>query len=362
MRLLYVVKGIGINGITKVMFTYYDNLDKSSYHIDFVSGSDYIQDYREKVEKDGNSFWVIENRDTNIVSYIKRLSEIIKRGNYDIVHVHGNSTMIFPELLAAKRGGCTVRIAHSHSSFGNHPKLVPLCRPLFNMLYTHGLACSPDAGKWMFKNRKFGIINNGIDTEKFRFNSESRLYWRKVLCVEEDELLLGNVATMTYVKNHKFMIEILSELRKQGRKVKLLFVGDGELLEENRQYAYEKGVADYSIFFGSTDKVQELMAAMDVFLFPSFFEGLGIVLIEAQASGLPCFVNSSIPRTADINNKLSLLSIDDISDWVGLLYRFEVVDRDKESNENILGIKRNEYDIESCIEKLKVFYKTVVNE
>lgn len=358
-KILYVIKGIGVNGITKVAFSYYDLLDKNKYSVDFVSGEDYLEDYKNKVENNGNHFWIIKGRDKNIIEYIKKLKKIIRMENYDIVHVHGNSTMIFPELLAAKLGGTRIRIAHSHTTYGNHPKLVPIVRPLFDRLYTEGLACSKEAGRWMFKEKKFEIINNGINTDDYKFSLELREKYRTQLDIKSNEVLIGNVAAMTPVKNQKYLLDLLKELLIDGKQVKLLLVGEGELFYENKEYARKMEVLDNVIFYGKTNYVNEIMNAMDIFMFPSFYEGLGIVLIEAQASGMLCVANDKIPKESNLNGKICFLPLEEENNWKEQVSSCKMYDRSDESNKNINCIKENGYELKDCVKKLEEFYDTI---
>lgn len=207
-KVLMIAKAMERTGVTSVMLSYFDNIDKSMIKIDFATGLVYEISYKEHVESAGSHFWIIPDRDKNILLYIKKLASLIKKNGYDVVHVHGNSGMIFPELMAAKLGGAKVRIAHSHNTMCNHPRLETLVRPIFNHYYTHAIACSQEAGEWMFKGRPFRIINNGTDTAKMVFSENDRNLIRNKLGIAEDTILIGHIGYFNYQKNHHRLIKI----------------------------------------------------------------------------------------------------------------------------------------------------------
>lgn len=299
-KVLQVVKALEKNGVTSVILTYSHNIDKKKFQMDIVTGTLYEQHYRDQLEADGCKFYVIPNRDKNPIQYIKKLAQIIKTGHYSIVHVHGNSAMIFPELIAAKIGGAKVRIAHSHNTMCNYPGIEHLARPVFNYGYTHGIACSKSAGEWMFKKKNFTVINNGIDTKKTAYLEEDRNSVRVELEICDDEILVGHVGFFNYQKNHPRLISIFEKIHQRNAKTKLLLVGEGPNRESTEKMVAEKNLSDCVIFYGQSKNVPRLMSAMDVFVLPSNFEGTPIVLLEAQASGMKCVTSADFPDDASI--------------------------------------------------------------
>lgn len=362
MKILYIVKGMTVNGITNVMLNYYDRLDKKQYKIDFAVGTDYLEEYREKIERDGRKFWVIPNRDSELVKYIFILAKLIKNEHYDIVHIHGNSTLIFPELYAAWCGGVKVRIAHSHNSFGNHPKLAAIARPLFDLLYTHGMACGQEAGKWMFKDKPFVIVKNGIEVNKYAFDPVVRENVRRRLEIRKDELVIGHVGILNGTKNQKYLISILKQCIEINPLTRLLLVGDGVLRQQYEEYADQLGIRDRVIFSGISDRVEQVMSAMDIFALPSLFEGVPLVAVEAQASGLQCLVSDNVSKEIDISDLVQFISLNRAADWRdGILnYQYHEEERKKRSEQGIQDIIKNGFDRDLCVAEVERQYRDCI--
>ena len=248
----------------------------------------------------------------------RNVRNLVKRGGYDAVHIHSDvSNKLLVSALASKAAGCKKVILHSHSSGveGNHrteKRLIHFsCRKLLKYIGTDFLTCSDLAAKWMFPNVEEGnivTIKNGIDLDKFQFSELKRSEQRTRLGVK-DELLVGHVGRFAYQKNHEFLIEIFSDLLKTNASAKLLLVGEGCLMNDIKEKVSEMGLSKSVIFYGISHSVCDLFQAMDVFVLPSRFEGLPIVGVEAQASGLPCIFSDRISRETDAIGLSSFLPI-----------------------------------------------------
>lgn len=360
-----VVKAMEKTGVSSVMLSYFDFVDKNQIAIDFATGTLYEKSYREHIESCGSHFWVIPNRDKNLCKYIKNLALIIEKEQYDIVHVHGNSGMIFPELMAAKLGGAKVRIAHSHNTMCNHPILEPLVRPVFEHYYTHALACSQEAGKWMFKEKPFKVINNGIDTDKMAFSMDDRQVIRNKLGITENTIVVGHVGTFNYQKNHKRLIEIYRSILETSEDTKLLLIGDGETKPKIEKMVLQYNMLDHVIFYGKCNEISALMSAMDVFVLPSHFEGLGIVLLEAQACGLNCVASSAVPAEANAANAIEYISLNkNDRNWAEAILKAAKKSRgvrEKLSIQYRSRIIQQKYDIRDVASEIRKFYLTTIN-
>ena len=173
-------------------------------------------------------------------------------------------------------------------------------------------ACSRLAAEFMFPRdvvEKYEFIPNGIDIEKFRFNDEVRKKVRKDLGIE-GKLVIGNVGRLCYQKNQENLLEVFAKLQSERLESVLLLVGEGEMKEELQQQVEKLGIADKVIFYGVTDKVEQLLWAMDIFVFPSRFEGLPVTVVEAQAAGLPCILSDRITTECGLTEKTVFLSLD----------------------------------------------------
>lgn len=237
-----------------------------------------------------------------------------KHHDYDVIHLHSSSKN-WLILYFAKKYGIKTRIAHSHNiGFQTTSKMQLLLansfKPLLKRYATDYFACSRDAGKWLFGNEKVTVIHNAVDLDRFRFSEEKRQRQRCKLGLS-DELVIGHVGRFTEQKNHSFLIDIFSCVVKRNPEAKLLLVGEGKDEEKIRDQARKLGILNQIIFAGFCSNVEDYLSAIDVFVFPSKFEGLGLVLIEAQANGLHCFTSQDVvPSEAKVSDLLQYISLE----------------------------------------------------
>ncbi len=347
------------SGITMVVLNYYKELiKKDECYIDFIVPNEIDDDLLENFDKSKTNYYVLpmKLRRRRVFSYYKQLKNIMKQGKYDIVHVHGSSSIMAIELKAAKKVGIKGIVAHSHNTKTEHPFIHKLFYPSFNKSYNYALACSDEAGKWLFKNNSFEVITNGFNISRFKYDEEKRNQIRIQLGIKENEFVLGHIGLFNNQKNQIYLIKIMDELLKTKTNVKLLLVGKGDLKQSIIDYAKEKCVDDKIIFYGETSTPEYLYSAMDMFLMPSKYEGLGIVAIEAQISNLPCIISNNVPKIVKVNDDVVFLPIDDnsINEWCNVISKNINSKRkglsDKEIN------KFNMYNIKNCVDKLYEVY------
>lgn len=202
---------------------------------------------------------------------LKDLRDVIKIENYDIVHVHGSSHTIAIDLFAAKIAKCKNRIAHSHNTTCSSILIHKVLSPFFYLCCTYRLACGIDAGKWMYGQRNFEVINNGVDTLKYIFDGRNRKEIRDMYKLE-NKVVIGHVGGFNETKNQSFLIDILNHMDKE--MFCLMLVGDGPLKNKVHNKAVTLGLENNVIFIGITDYVEKYLSAMDCIVMPSLFEGL----------------------------------------------------------------------------------------
>ena len=271
----------------------------------------------------------------------RNLKELLLEKKYDYIHIHSDTAVrLFLMGLAAKHAGNKNIILHSHASdIDGNNRYIKLCmhyisRGFLKRIGTKFAACSSKASKWMFPcidKKDIKIIYNGIDLDKFKFDKDTRIMIRKKLNIS-DELLIGHVGRFDYSKNHIFMLKIARELQKRKIRCKYLFVGDGPWFESIKSKAYNLGVAESCVFYGTSDRVNELYQAMDVFTLPSHNEGFGICAIEAETSGLPSIFSDEVPLDVKIIDEVRFLPINryNVGTWVDMIIEMKemTVDRD----------------------------------
>ncbi len=351
-----------LNGISAVIKNYYQAMDKKNLQMDFVAIDDPSDEYRCFFEKNHLRCFVFHKK--NIASYFCKILNLCRKEKYDIVHIHGNSTNMAIELFAVTLGGVKVRIAHSHNTATMHPFMHNLLWPMFSKLCTTRLACGEDAGKWLYRDKNFTVLNNGIQTKDYAFSEEKRNTVRKELGIQDDEILLGHVGNFIEQKNHSFLIDIFSEVHSENPKFKLLLISDGMLMPIIKDKVHSLGLDDVVIFLGKTLKVSEYLQGMDLFLLPSLHEGLPVVLVEAQAAGLICAVSNTVAKEADLTETSVFLPIDTVAPWTTVIEKlgYKKRNREEDSTNNIALIKEKGYDIEQNADQLRQIYVSACEE
>lgn len=297
-RILHVVTDMGRGGIETMLMNYYRHIDRDVIQFDFLTHRDYRSDYDDEIESLGGVIYHLPKLNPFSKFYKNALRRFfMEHTEYRIVHVHQDclSSVI---LKVAKQCNIPVRIAHSHNSNQTKDVKYPIklyYKQFISKYATHLMACSEEAGKWMFgKNAKFTVLNNAIDAAAYSFNMEKREAVRKSFAISKNTLVLGHIGRFSYRKNHTFLIDIFRQVTNQSN-AKLLLVGEGNLKDEIEEKVKRFGLQSRVIFAGVRSDVADILQGMDVFVFPSNYEGLPVTIIEAQAAGLPCFISDKVP-------------------------------------------------------------------
>ena len=302
-KVLYFIDRMRHGGIQQFAVEIVKNMDKSKCEIDFLLLDDGQTYPLEDVLKQLNvKFYKLKGvwfrTPQDIFKQKRALEQFFKQHHdYKVVHMHSSSKN-FMVLKMAKKYGIDVRIAHSHNiGFQSKNKMKILIgdflkKPL-KKYATHYFACSKLAGKWLFGENDVKIIHNAVDYQKFKFNQTKRDELRKELGLE-NKLIIGNVGRFTNQKNHTFLVDIFHEIHKQNEDAILMLVGIGEKEQEIRDKVKTLGLTNCVKFMGFCKNTNELFWCMDVFLLPSLYEGLPVVGVEAQCTGLPCFISKDV--------------------------------------------------------------------
>lgn len=268
-------------GVESVVMNYYRNIDRNKIQFHFLCDEDSTDIPYEEIEKLGGKVIVIPPYQ-KLFKYQKELYRIFKENNYKIVHSHINALSVFP-LRIAKKAKIPVRIAHSHSTSNKKEWkkniLKMILRPLSKLYANNYFACTEYAGKWLFgkkvvERKELNVINNAIDLKKFEFNENIRKALREKLGIKDDTLIIGHVGRFMKQKNHEFLIEVFNEVYKKNQNTLLILIGQGPLLSEIKQKAINLNIEDKIRFIGQVTDVEKYYNIMDIFLFPSIYEGL----------------------------------------------------------------------------------------
>ena len=358
-KLVMIVSDFSINGISTVIMNYCRHMDLNRFNIIIMAGVPVHLSYKKECEVIGVRIIELPSKKQEPRKYYRALWEQLS-GGYDIVHIHGNSRVIAAELLLTYMRGIGIRVAHCHNTSCNHILSHYLLKPLFNFLYTEGFACSSLAGEWLFQRRKFKIIPNAFDVARFRFQDQDRFEIREKLSIE-DKFLIGHVGGFNKQKNQTFVLEVFKKVAEKEPNAYLLLVGNGPDFERINYLIQEHTYSNRIIVYGETTETEKLYAAMDVFLFPSRHEGLGIALLEAQISGLPCVASDVMPQEVLLGDQVELLSLDeDLTSWRNAVLCPKVCNREKFYEEHIEKIKM--YDIIVNARSLEKVYFSFLEE
>lgn len=297
-RILQIVTNMGRGGLETMLMNYYRHIDRDQVQFDFLVHRSEPADYDEEILSMGGIIHRLPTLNPTDAAYRRAANTFfMTHPEYRVVHSHLDCMSSVP-LRYAKKAGVPVRIAHAHSSNQTKDTRYPLKIIYRNRILkyaTHLYACGQRSGQWMFRGKPFSVLKNAIDAEQYVFNRETRQSVRERLGVGPNELLVGHVGSMTSPKNHEFIVEIFAALKKRQPESALILVGDGWKRERIQALVDEKGLTKSVIFTGIRSDVPQLLQAMDVFLLPSIFEGVPLVLIEAQAADLPCVISECVP-------------------------------------------------------------------
>lgn len=344
----------------------YNNIDKRLFNIDFFtpySCSD--NEMIEKMSNDGNELYYCNKKFNSRLRkyfFISTLKTFLSNHNqYDIVHINSGSTFALAEgAKICKKNGISNVIVHSHAtgiSSVKHSLTNYIIEPKFKYA-DQFLACSKEAAQFRFPKdiidaNKYEVIVNGIDFEKYKFDNNIRKNYRESLGINLNDFVIGNVGRLSEEKNHDFLIDVFMELVKEQKNAKLLIIGDGILKEKILNKIMFNKLEDNFILLSGRKDVNNLLQAMDVFVFPSVYEGLGIAAIEAQANGLPTICSQAVPDVAKIcPNFIKLNLSDGIARWKNKILEFIDIDR-KNINENL---EESEFNIKKTVMKLERIY------
>lgn len=336
--------------------------DKEKYRIHYLVFEDDVCAYEKELMDVGCIIHHMEPPSKGYWNYYKSLCVLINEENIDIIHSH---TMFNSgwAMLAGKRQGIPVRIAHSHSIKGpEHRGFMKniyenTMRRVIRRYATDFVACGKGAGNWLYGKQFFEekgtLIYNGIGLEEFTYRESVREKIRTAKKLQ-DKYVIGHVGHLNTVKNQTFLLDLMPEILKKKPESVLLLLGDGEdrlMLEKKIK---RMGLLDHVIFTGNVSNVGEYMSAMDVYVFPSLYEGMPLALVEAQTNGLPCVISDRIPDDIYLTDLVKPLPLEDSNEqWI--IYITEA--KRKSSEEYSKKMFETGFDTQGMLEKIYALYE-----
>ena len=354
-KVLHIVGKMNRGGLETFIMNNYRKIDRNKIQFDFVVTKAGIGHYDEEIISLGGNIYKLTPPSESLLKYISELKRLLKEKKYDVVHSH----VLFSSginLKIAKLCGVKKRIAHSHNtSDGKKNSIIRkiyrrYMRFLILRYSTNLLACGNEAGKFLYGDKKkFSIINNGIDFELFRENKYTKEQLREKFKLPRDKFIIGHIGRFNKQKNHMFLLEIFNYVLSKNDNAYLALIGDGDLKEKVIIRAKEMGIEEKVKFMGIQEEIPYLLKTFDVFLLPSLFEGLPVVLIEAQVSGVRCVVSDTVTKEANLTNNIKFIALqEDLQTW------YENIVDTSNKNEKNEGIE--EYNINNVVNKITEIY------
>lgn len=356
-RVAHIMGKLCAGGVESVVFNYYKEIDKELIQFDFYYDSDSSVDPPLELTKMGARFIKIPPYQ-HIFSYLYVLKKYFKINDYKVIHSHINTLSVFP-LFVAFISNIPIRIVHNHSVpsgkeyFRNALKY--FLRFFSKVFATDYFACSEKAGKWMFGEKslsdgKVFIMKNAVNFDKY--NCSIRDTQKNDLRYKYDlgnRFIVTHVGRLTFAKNHKFLLKVFMEILKQ-KDAYLFIVGGGELENDIKREIEKLGLSEFVKITGSVFNVEDYYCVSDVVIMPSIFEGLSLVTIESQISGVPIVVSEAIPDEAIISDSVCKLSLEELPSFWGE----KAIEISKKNV--VLNEKSVEYDIKKQVSRLESWY------
>lgn len=344
-----------MGGLETFILTLYRNISHEEYHFDFITYDPHVP-FEEDLLQAGSRIYRITPRSVNYMKYKSGLDKVFKEGNYDIFWSNRTTLSSIRPFQSAMKYGVPIIVCHSHQS-KNMGTFFTLCMHTMNKrrvrkYITKKAACSDVAAKWFFGNDKdVVILNNSVDTEAYDYDEEKSKRLKSEFGLE-NMFVVGHIGRFAPEKNHVFLIKIFEKILKKERDAVLLLCGDGDKRKETEELVKVKELQDRVKFLGIRNDIIDLLHVFDVMIFPSLFEGLPFVLVEAQATGLPCFVSDGVSRQAKLTDVLEFIPLDEGADyWADVIIKH----RDEERGSKRKQMEKSGFSISNLIQQIDTY-------
>lgn len=360
MKIAIIVYKPFVGGVGFCMMNYFRHLNHAKFQIDFLVQDELPSAFVKEITAAGGAIKMLPGI-KNVPKHVHTVYRILKDGKYDAVHSNVNTLSVFP-LFAAWLAGTPIRISHAHSA--SNPKdrkrhiAKLILRPLSRIFPTHYLACSELAGRFQFGDRKWEsgsvrLVKNAIETDRFKFDEKARAELRAEFGLK-DKFIVGHIGRISPQKNHQGLIEIFAEVAKKRDDAVLVMVGDGPLRKQVEEHIRAQGLEDRIVFAGERHDANRFYSMFDVFCLPSLYEGLSVVLVEAQANGLKCIISDCNSRESKLTEQVEFLPLNaPVAQWADRLLAAKRAD----SAQCRQQLAEAGYDITREAENLAAFYR-----
>lgn len=343
-------------GAETFLMKLYRNIDRDKIQMDFCINDKKTGLYESEILDMGGKIYRIPSKSENVKEFRKQLFNIVKQNGYKYVLRVTSNAMGFMDLKIAKKAGATVCAARSSNSSDGQSVASKIAHIAGRLLYTKYLdvkiAPSDLAAKYTFGNKayqngKVQILRNGLNLDTYKYDSQKKEQIKNELGIPKNALVIGHIGRFDKQKNHDFLIDIFKCIKQKEKSAVLLLVGIGPLKEDILAKVKSAGLSNSVVFAGQRNDVPALLCAMDLFVFPSFYEGMPNTVIEAQANGLKCVISDSITKQADITGLVTYLSLHKPAEfWADVAIKS--VQKRRDTKDSFI---KSGYDIKSATQK-----------
>ena len=350
-RVLQIIDGKSYGGITKLMLDVENNISKD-IKFDYLTANN--------IDKKFYNLNIDRSTLRGRLIFNHRLHTFLKKNKYDIIHINsGAFFFVFCCTIICRLSGVKTIITHSHNT-PNIKKikkvLIKMLNPLFRKMTTINLTCSVIASRSLYtRTDDVIVIKNGIDIDKYKFNEKIREEHRKELNVEKKQVY-GHIGRFDEQKNHDFLLNLFYEIQKKDANSVLVLVGDGPLKSRMEEKVNALGIKEKVLFLGFKNDVYKILNAMDIFIFPSLYEGLPITLVEAQTNGLPVVVSNNITDEVKISDSFIKIEDYNIKKWLNKISSIKKIDRTNTYQDTM----KYGYDIKQTTKQLEQIYRNLI--
>lgn len=361
-----VTAPLGVSGVTNLMIDIQKHIDRSRLNFDYLVYHDKKTACEDQVYALGSrkltaSADHIRFRPLRRLVRMRVIRKLCRENQVRILHYNADNPADLTNIIAARLGGVKYVTLHSHNAaygdVGRGEKLTGfLLKPLIPLFCDSLIGCSELAAGFMFpktvlRKKKYEILPNGIELERYAYDPAVRAEARKRMGVEE-RFIIGHVGRFFWQKNHAFLIDVFARVCRNEPRALLYLFGVGPLMEEIRQKVDAMNLSDQVVFFGNSDQMDQMLQVVDVFAMPSLHEGLPVSAIEAQAAGVPCVFSENVTREADVTGGAAFLPLGDADEWARVILALRSGER-KSGTEKLRAAR---YDIRQTAEKIFEMY------